>query len=90
MGVLNVAFIVDLDQHIPVALIENPSNRVIDSAQDSRLILQAVSLPEIENSQQDYHPQFVCPIQDTRQAGQICLAEFALLVQAGVVPGLAA
>src|SRR6266849_1571201 len=83
-----IAVVVDLDQHVAIAAIENPLRGVIRRANNRGLITQSLVLAEVEVTEDNYHPEFVCPIDDAFEPLHVIRAQGAILDDGRVVPRL--
>ena len=63
--ITNIALIVDLDEHMPIAARSNPVNHVVDGAPDGFIVGEPLILAEVEQAQNDGHLQLVRAIQDS-------------------------
>jgi hypothetical protein len=60
---LDVALVVHLDQHVGVALVEQPVRGRVGRRDDGRLVAQALVLSEVEVADDDDHSQVVRAIE---------------------------
>ena len=67
----NIRLIVDLDQHICVALAKKPLGYVVGSAENRTLIGQMLILTVVEEAKDRHHSQFVRLIEYPREARQV-------------------
>ena len=56
MVIPDIALVVDLDQNIPVTVVEQPLEGLPKAALHPRLVAQPLILPEVEDAQDGCHP----------------------------------
>ena len=84
----HIAFVVDLDQHIFVAIHYDPIDRCIDSSCHSSFVLHPLVLSEVKQSQDDDHSDLVRFVDDPLHALQGLWLQRSIGIDAGVVPWL--
>ena len=61
---LDVTLVVHLHEHVAVVAVQQPVGGVDDRAPDSRFVLHALVLPEVEVAHDGHHPEFGGAIED--------------------------
>jgi len=84
----HVALVVDLDQHIAVAVLQHPADGLIHTAQDRLLVLESLVLAEVKQAQDDHHAELVGAVENLLQPAHVFRPEVAFGREGGVVPGL--
>ena len=84
----HVALVVDLDDRVAVAAVEQPGHRVLDTAPDRRLVVQPLVLPEVEQADDRDHAELVHPVEDRLEPGHVGWPQVAVGGEGGVDPGL--
>ncbi len=84
----HIALVVDLDDHVAIASLEQPSNGAVYTRLHRVLVFQAFVLAEIVDAQDDDHAELVGLVEDALKALHVVGSQAAVLLQRGVVPRL--
>ncbi len=88
--IINITFIVYLDDYISIAMIEDPVCCVLHCIDDGRFIFKVLILPEIKISENNRHAKLVRMIEYSCEPAHIFLIERAVFFERWVYPLLTA
>ena len=87
--VARVALIVDLDDHVRMARIQQPADGAVDGPDHGRLVAESLVLPLVEEADDRDHAQLVQPVEDAPQALQIGGPHITSRAEGAVLQGCA-
>ena len=86
--IADVALVVDLDDDVLPAAVEEPVHRAIHGAEDGGLVGQPFILSKIEDAEDDDHAEVVRAVEDALEPREVIGTQRAVGVEGGVVPRL--
>ena len=69
--VADIALVVDLDQDVAVAVVEQPVHALSTARTTAASSRQSLVLAEVEDAEDHDHAELVGPVEDLRQAGHV-------------------
>jgi hypothetical protein len=69
--IAHVALVINLDQHVAPAMVEQPAGSIVRGSHHCGFVLQSFILPKIEKTDDDDHAEVVGAVDDALQPGQV-------------------